>query len=387
VIIDAVLGTGLHVPLKPWVKVVIAAINQAGRPVYALDLPSGVDTDNGQIDETAVRADATIALGGTKWGHWCYPGASYRGRLVLADIGLPDHPTAAHLIDSAFVSAALIPLAPDGHKYRRGRLVVVGGSADMPGAPQMAASAATRMGVGLVELMVPRSIVSRLSVSPAMLVHPIDEDENGSLCMTEVEKTHLTRAQAVVLGPGLGRQSAVEWLRWLQIHQKPIVIDADGLALLAAHPEVWDWPQAVLTPHEGEAAGLLGVSALEIRSDRLGALLSLLQRFNSTVVLKGAFTLLGSRQQVYVNPSGIPQLATAGSGDVLAGIIGALLASGYGTEAAAAIGVYIHGQAARLARLSHGDSLIAPDLIEALGSGWTDLVLAGNGGEESVVWI
>ncbi|MCL4520656.1 MAG: NAD(P)H-hydrate dehydratase [Firmicutes bacterium] len=384
VIVDAILGTGIRAPLKPWAKTCIEQINGASLPCYALDVPSGVDANNGQVDETAIRAEATITFGASKWGHWCYPGTGMRGNLAVADIGLPNAAGGGRLIDADELRRWIKPLRADGHKYQRGRLAVIGGSPDMPGAPQMVAEAGLRMGIGLVQLMVPRSLIARLSVSSAMLVHGSDEDSAGRLRLTEAQWVLLKKSDAVVVGPGLGPMPGVEWIEELVDMGKPTVIDADGLRVLNSSPLKPPLPSLVLTPHEGEAARLLGISVDEVRADRLAAFMALEKKYGAAVVLKGPHTISGTSDHLYVNVSGIPELATAGSGDVLSGVIGGLLAAGYPNWQAATMGVYIHGMAARQAAMGHGQSLIAPDLIEALSGDWTRLVKATG---EEVTWV
>lgn len=371
VVIDAILGTGIQAPLRPWARRAIDTINDSGRPCYALDIPSGVDADTGQIDGSAVRAKATITFGGSKWGHWCYPGTSHRGDLVVADIGLSEPDSAsAGVLSADQVRGWIRPLAVDGHKYQRGRLVVVGGSQGMPGAPLMAAEAALRMGVGLVHLMVPRSLLNRISPSSAMLVSGSEEDDQGRLRWGDEHWAALEKADAVVIGPGLGEVSPSGWFKELLGLGKPMVVDADGLALLKGVLGQHNLEHVVLTPHQGEMARLLGVSASHVDQDRVGAFTRLQEQFGATVVLKGPHSIAGRPDHLYVNQSGIPELATAGSGDVLSGIIGGLLASGLAPWQAAAAGVYIHGRAGQEAEAVHGQSLIAPDLIQALAGDW-----------------
>lgn len=373
-VVDGLLGTGVVPPLREWAKAAIAEINEAGRPVVSLDLPSGVDSDTGQAPEEAVRAALTVTFGAGKWGHFAFPGAELRGKLAVADIGLRLPPASARIAEGPMLRAALKPLARDGHKYRRGRVAVVGGGPDMPGAPQLAALAAQRTGVGLVELVVPRSLVGRVAPSPAALVRGAASDESGRLWLDGDDLAHLAEMDAVVVGPGLGPGVSSDVMRGLLRLDRPLVIDAGGLALAAAAPWEGRTGPVVMTPHEGEMGRILGISAAEVRGDRLAAARAACDRFGAAVLLKGPYTIGQSPSGTVVNPSGVPELATAGSGDVLAGIIGGLLAQGYGALEAMAVGAYAHGMAARRGIRRHGPSLIATDLIEALTGGLAPLL-------------
>lgn len=369
VVVDALLGTGVRPPLRDWAKAAIEAINRAERPVASLDLPSGVTSDTGQAPDGAVRAVLTIAFGAAKWGHFAFPGADLRGKLAVADIGLRLPRDAARIGDGPMLHHLLKPLQADGHKYRRGRVGVVGGSPDMPGAPQLAAAAAQRTGVGLVELVVPRSILNRVAPSPAILVRAAGADAAGRLWLGADDLALLRQMDAIVVGPGLGRGVATDVMRALLNLECPLVIDADGLALAATVR--WDARSApvVMTPHEGEMAGLMDSSAAEVRDDRIGAVRRARERFGAGILLKGPYTIAQTSAGTVVNPTGVPELATAGSGDVLAGLIGGLLAQGYDALEAMAIGAYVHGTAARRGARRHRQSLIATDLVESLAGG------------------
>ncbi len=370
-VVDAILGTGVRFPLRPWAQRAIQAINDSGLPVYALDIPSGVDANSGQVADAVIDAVATVTFGASKWGHWCAPGAERRGRLVLADIGLPAHARdRTRVVEGEMLAQWLKPLRADGHKYHRGRVAVIGGSRNMPGAPQLAAEAALRMGVGLVQLMVPRSVAARISVSPAILVQPADEDADGRLILSATDLRAVSAMDALVVGPGLGlRISPQQIARVIQLG-KPTVIDADALVPFARLAQRTHPAPLVLTPHEGELARMLETDSGWVKSDRQRAFAMAWERFRAALVLKGPFTVAGRPGATWLNPTGTPVLATAGSGDVLAGMAGGLLAAGYPDWQVAAMSPFLHGLAGHHAFTRHGESVIATDLIDQLAEGW-----------------
>ncbi len=370
-VVDGILGTGATLPLRPWAKHAVEAIHRSGLPVYALDIPSGVDADSGQIAGPVIDAVATVTFGGTKWGHWCYPGAQRRGRLVVADIGLPPPLTQrTHVVEGEIVAGWMKPLRADGHKYHRGRVAVIGGSPNMPGAPQLAAEAALRMGVGLVQLLVPRSLASRMAVSPAILVRPAEEDADGRLTLSATDLQAVSAMDAVVVGPGLGMGISPQQIARVIKLGKPTVVDADALLPFARLEQRIHPAPLLLTPHEGELARMLGVDSRWVRSERWKAFLTAWERFRATIVLKGPFTVAGRPGASWLNPTGTPVLATAGSGDVLAGMAGGLLAAGYPDWQVTALAPFLHGLAGQRAFSGHGDSVIATDLIDELAGGW-----------------
>ncbi|CAB1129294.1 ADP-dependent (S)-NAD(P)H-hydrate dehydratase / NAD(P)H-hydrate epimerase [Candidatus Hydrogenisulfobacillus filiaventi] len=373
-VIDALLGTGARGTPRGQVAAYLEVLGCSGLPVLAVDLPSGVDADTGQdAGGLAPQAVATVTFGASKFGHWTFPGAGRRGRLVVADIGLPGADARWRLLGPDQARAWLPPVEADTHKGRRGRVVVVGGSATMPGAPSLAAEAALRAGAGLVELWVPEGIAGRLAVSPAVIVVPLPQTASGSLRLGPAERARLAQAGAVVFGPGLGRQAGAGTLQAVLAAGRPTVIDADGLNLLASLAAAGILPRlgprVALTPHPGEMGRLLGRSAQAVEADRRGAVEEAERRLGAAVLLKGPFTLVaGGGGAGWVNTSGHPALATGGSGDVLSGIAGALLARGLEAVPALALAAYLHGWAGLFAAVRVGErAVIAPDLIAALG--------------------
>lgn len=371
VVVDAVLGIGLAGPLREWAAQALTLMAGPGRFRVALDIVSGVDSDRGECwGPEGWAVDLTITFGALKWGHLCYPGAQAAGQLWVADIGLPAGPegAGAWMRPPQWYRQALPVWAGDAHKYRRGRVVVIGGSRAMPGAPVLAAEAALRGGAGLVEVWVPEGLAARVRPSPALLVRPLPETAAGSLRLEGPAWEGVRRADAVVFGPGAGPGVPPALLRRLLAEARRVVVDGDGLSLLGVLGtlSVDAANKLVLTPHEGEMARLLGQPASAVRRDRRSAFLEAAARWPGTLVLKGPFSIVGTGSLQVVNPVGGSELATAGSGDVLSGLIGSLLAQGAPPLEAAALGAYLHGWCGVQARRKAGRAVTAPDLIAAL---------------------
>jgi len=360
VIVDALLGTGLSGPLREPFKTAVEHINASGLPVLAVDVPSGVDADTGAVADAAVRAEVTVSFIGAKLGLHTGPGLAARGALVQAGLGVTDAvlaqvPGCPWL---QFDAAELPAPTVNQHKHDMGHLVVVGGDAGMGGAPLMAAEAALRTGTGLVSLLTrPEHQAAILARRPELMAQDADNAERA----TEL----LGRASAVVVGPGLGRAPWGERLLRLALAAgKPTVIDADGLRWLG---ELEPRPRGelIITPHPGEAAALLGTSSTEIEADRPAAALALARQFDAVAVLKGPGTLCAADELLGLCAHGNPGMATAGMGDVLAGVIGGLLAQGLDSQRAATLGTCLHGWAGDQAAQRRGQrGLIATDLFD-----------------------
>jgi NAD(P)H-hydrate epimerase len=356
VVIDALLGIGaagaLRAPLDSWAH----ATNGSGAYVVAVDAPTGVDADTGVVLGDAVRADCTVTFTAPKRGLVLYPGAGFAGEIVVADIGIDPGFSAgvegAPEIWERDEYAALVPLpAADAHKNSRGRVLVVAGSAAYPGAALLATRGAMRSGAGYVTLAVPDAVVAiahaHLLAAPVV---GLPQGRSHALSSAAASRV-LSLARdfdAVVLGPGLSQaDGAVATARQLIAElELPLVIDADAInALMDARGliEARTAP-TVLTPHPGELGRLLGRSAVEVNADRVSSSAELAGP-NRAVALKGAGTVVSGGGRQVVNTSGSAALATAGTGDVLAGVIGALLAQGLAPFDAAALGVYVHGLA------------------------------------------
>ncbi len=359
VVIDAMLGIGASGPLRAPFDAWAEAVNRSGAYVVSVDLPTGVDSDSAAVDGSAVEADCTVTFTAPKRGLVLFPGAGFSGDIIVADIGIdPSFAEVPEALEiwSAEEYAALLPRPrPDAHKNDRGRVLVIAGSAAYPGAAVLAARGAARAGAGYVTLAVPESVVP---IAQAHLlsvpVVGLPEGRSGALSSAALDKAlQLAREyDAVVLGPGLTlADGAVVTARGLVSELAlPLVIDADGLNALVDARDLIERrvSPTVMTPHPGELARLLGMSSAEVQADRVAASTPLSSEATA-VVLKGAGTVICGSSRHVVNVSGSVALATAGTGDVLAGIIGTYLAQGLSPLEAGALGAYVHGRAGEAA--------------------------------------
>ncbi|WP_399928390.1 NAD(P)H-hydrate dehydratase [Streptomyces kanamyceticus] len=356
-VVDGIVGIGGRGGLRERAAELVAAAARDAL-VVAVDLPSGVDADTGEVHGEAVRADVTVTFGAYKPGLLIDPGREYAGAVRLVDIGLElaSGERVSEALQYADV-AGLLPL-PRGEsdKYRRGVVGIVAGSARYPGAAVLCVAGALRGGAGAVRYVGPAAdaVIARF---PEALVSAGPPSKAG-------------RVQAWVVGPGLGDDE--ERLRDAVGAEVPVLIDADGLRLVAERAVRERRAPTLLTPHAGEAAALLGVRREEVEAGRLSAVRELAGRFGATVLLKGSTTLVGSAEgAVRVNATGTPWLATAGSGDVLSGLAGSLLAAGLGARDAGSVGAYLHGLAARHA--ADGAPVAAQDVADAIPAAWRDV--------------
>lgn len=358
-VVDALLGIGasgqVREPLAFWVR----AVNESGAYVLAVDAPTGINSDTGAVAGEAVRADCTVTFTAPKRGLALYPGAAYAGEIAVADIGIDERfarDIEAPELWTAEEYAALLPLpAADTHKSARGRVLVIAGSGAYPGAAVLAARGAMRAGAGYVTLAVPEGIVG--IAQQHLLAAPVvglPQGRSHAFSSAAAEKAlALARGfDAVVLGPGLSQAdgTAATVRDIVSKLALPLVIDADALnALVDAH-ELIERRTAptVLTPHPGELGRLLGVPAAQINADRVFSSAELAGA-RRVVVLKGAGTVISGQGRQVINTSGTPALATAGTGDVLSGVIGALLAQRLDPLDAAALGAHLHGRAGEAA--------------------------------------
>jgi NAD(P)H-hydrate epimerase len=377
-LIDALLGTGFQGEPRGAVEQAIEAINGAGRRVVSVDVPSGVDASTGVVLGAAVRATLTVTLHAAKPGLWINPGKAYAGTLEVVDIGIPrGAPLQASigLIEPA-VLAVLPRRKASWTKFKSGHVLVVGGSRGLTGAPRMSALASMRTGAGYVTTCVPASLQEILASggNPEVMTRGLPE-EGGSLTPegTASVLEASARGGALALGPGLGRASgAFEFARALAREATvPMVLDADGLNAHAGRLGELRarTAAAVLTPHAGELARLLELSSSQIERERLRHVRDAARQAGAIVLLKGDDTLIAEPSgRVAVSPGGSPALATAGTGDVLTGVIAALLAQALDPFTATAAGVWLHAQAGREAarRLGVVEGVIASDVIAAL---------------------
>jgi NAD(P)H-hydrate epimerase len=352
VIIDAIFGTGFHGEPREEAARSIDAIRNANVPVVAVDVPSGVNASTGEVSGVSVEAATTVTFHGKKVGLAIAPGSLQAGRIEVADIGLEPRETEHALVTSEIVHR-LPPRRRGGNKYRSGSVLVVGGAPGLTGAVCLSAEAAFRADAGYVTVCAPRESLPVVEVRLLEAVkRPLEEAFEAA-----------ERAGALALGPGLGRGDVPKQLvrRLLEETVLPAVVDADGL--FGFEPVERD-PPIVLTPHSGELARLLDVETAWVDAHRLEAVRVALGRFNCVVLLKGSETIVaapGARTLVVV---GTPRLATAGTGDVLTGIVGSFLSKGMEAQLAAATAARVHADAALAA--PHARGLIASDVIAEL---------------------
>ena len=364
VIVDALLGTGARGAVRAPYQTAIDQINATGKPILSLDLPSGIDAETGGLlTLRPVRADVTVTFVAAKLGLVTGDALDYVGELLTDDLDVPeavfDKP-GVRVLDGA--GRAALARRPGAHKGDFGRLLIVGGESDMGGAVLLAGEAALRAGAGLVTIAtrgVNRAAI--LARRPELMVRAVVGPED----MADLVRC----ASAIAVGPGLGRGDwGVGLLRAVAEAGKPTVVDADGLNVVADR-DIGIPQSSVITPHPGEAGRLLGETTSWIQSNRgqAAARLSRERLPGATAVLKGAGTLIARQGAVEsVCLAGNPGMATAGSGDVLTGIVGALLAQGLDTFAAAELGVWLHARAGDEARAARMGSLLASDLIDSL---------------------
>jgi NAD(P)H-hydrate epimerase len=387
VVIDAIFGTGLARPAAgPFADAIeaIGALRERGARVLAVDLPSGLSADTGRATGPVVQADRTVTFAFPKIGLALQPGAGLAGEITVADIGIPpaaaEHvPVTAERLDEAQVLRMVPPRSREFHKGDAGRLVIVAGSPGKSGAAHLALTGALRGGVGLVWLAArPEVLVAALGGRPEAMSAPLP----GSGPLSRADLTALEAATAdataLVIGPGIprGPETAPAIRQLLDRRPLPTVIDADGLNALADHPGlvagIAGNAPIVLTPHPGEMARLVGGSVEDVQADRVGIAKRKAQEWSAVVVLKGARTVVADPDgPVAVIPTGNPGMATGGTGDVLSGLIGALLAGGLRPREAARVGAWVHGRAGDLAAARLGErGMIAGDLGEAIGEVW-----------------
>jgi NAD(P)H-hydrate epimerase len=379
VVVDGLLGTGLTGPARDATALAIAAINESGRPVVALDLPSGAGSDSGVLVGPTVRAAFTTTFAGYKRALLLQPAAANAGRVAIIPIGVPPEEVARGITTFLLEDSDIRPLFPpreaDGHKGSYGHVLVVAGSVGKTGAAGLAGRAALRSGAGLCTIATAASqqaIVAAFGMEP--MTEPLPETAAQSLALKAKERILelAQRVDAVALGPGLSLDPETQELARALVLEvpRPMVIDADALSALAGHLDLLERVPAprVLTPHPGEMARMLGTRVPAVQADRLETVRGFATRYRTFLVLKGAASVTGAPDgRIFLNPTGNPGMATGGTGDVLTGMIGAFLARGLEPLGALQAGVFLHGRAGDLARERWGEEgLIAGDVIEAI---------------------
>jgi ADP-dependent NAD(P)H-hydrate dehydratase / NAD(P)H-hydrate epimerase len=378
VIVDALLGTGFAGEPRGAVAEAIGLIERVGGGVVAVDVPSGVDASTGVVAAGAVHAAVTVTFHAAKPGLWIMPGKEHAGEVHTIDIGIPrGAPLSARVgLTSPSVGEQLPHRAAASTKFASGQVLIAGGSRGLTGAPQMAAHAAMRAGAGYVIACIPASLQDVISTAapPELMTRGLPE-QDGELAPQAVKRVleNLRPGGALALGPGLGRSDgAAAFARELaRVAEAPLVLDADGLNAHAGRLGELAARKAptVLTPHAGELGRLLELDSEQIERERLHHARAAAERARAIVVLKGDDTLIADPDgRVAVSRGGSPALATAGTGDVLTGVVAALLAQGLDAFTAATAGVWLHAAAGREAAHRHGapEGVIASDVIEAL---------------------
>jgi hydroxyethylthiazole kinase-like uncharacterized protein yjeF len=357
--VDALLGTGLNADVSGHYREAIDFINRLEKPVLSVDVPSGLNADTGQVCGTCIRARVTATFGFAKLGLTVFPGAELCGNLEIIDIGIPPFIAEAvkprqFLLTRTALGAKLGGRAPEAHKGTTGHVLVVAGSPGKTGAATMTAMAAMRAGAGLVTLGVPEGLnpVVEPQVTEVMTL-PLPETDSGRLDASAmaVVRTHLAGKRCLAIGPGIGTGAGAGRLLFSLMAEAhaPLVIDADGINLLADDPQALKKVRVpvIITPHPGEMARLLHTAPKHVQQDRVGSARDFAETFGVHVVLKGAATVIAHPDgSVHINSTGNSGMAAGGMGDVLTGLIAGFIAQGYLAETAAKFGVYLHGRAA-----------------------------------------
>lgn len=377
VIVDALFGTGLTRNIEGELVDFIKLLNSLYRNVIAIDIPSGISSDSGEVLGEAIKAKKTISFGLPKRGHILYPGKGYVGELIVEDIGFPEELTESedlrvNLVTKNF-ARKIIPERPAySHKGKYGHVLVVAGSVGKTGAALMTAKSALRTGSGLVTLAIPAAlkVVFQSNVLEEMIL-PLQcntktlSKESAEQIISFVNE----KADSVAFGPGVGiNEDTEEILKNLLMNcSVPIVIDADGITLLSKEKEILRNAKAktVITPHPGELSRLIGISVKDIEKQRIDIAMDVAKELNTIVVLKGVPTVISDGEQVFVNTTGNPGMSTGGSGDVLTGMISSLIGQGVDVFYASILGVYLHGLSGDIGASGKGyHGLIARDIIE-----------------------
>lgn len=389
VVIDAIFGTGFRGTADKLAGQVIGAINASGVPVLSADIPSGVNGETGQVDGPAVKARVTVTMGLLKTGLLFHPGRSLAGEITVADIGIPpkaigEQKANVNTIDLESVKLLLPCRASDAHKGGCGTVLVLAGSAGMTGAACLASLSALRSGAGLVYTGIPESLSDILEAKlTEVITKPMPETRNRTLSLQALERIGklMGKADALVLGPGLSTHPETAELVHSLVREMnlPAVLDADALNALSGRTELLNSSAPlVLTPHYGELSRLLKTEIFLIKSQPLRYAREAANKFNHIIVLKGAPTVIALPDgKAWINTTGNSGMATAGAGDVLAGLIGGLMAQGLAPDKAAVLGVYLHGLAGDLAKENKTEyCMLAGDILDTLPEAYKKLMEA-----------
>ncbi len=375
-VVDAMLGTGLSRPVAGLYLDAVHAINRSGKIAFSVDIPSGINGDTGEVMGDAVRAHATATFGLPKWGNLFYPGFEYCGKLYVTHISFPPAIYEKGEIQVETGLPGPLPMRErDTHKGDYGKALFIAGSQNYLGAPQFSALSFLKAGGGLSYLATPKTLAPYLgSHSRELVLFPLWETDTGSVSAKNLEGllALCDRMDMVVMGPGLSLNEQTQELVRTLVGQVsvPLLLDGDGITAVAQSPDILKNRKAttILTPHPGEMARLTGKDIASIKTNRVEILQQTVRELGAFMVLKGAHTLIGFPDgRVWLNLSGNPGMATAGSGDVLTGSISAMIGRGLSIDKAIEIGVFLHGLAGDIAAEDKGeDGVVAGDLMEAL---------------------
>jgi ADP-dependent NAD(P)H-hydrate dehydratase / NAD(P)H-hydrate epimerase len=394
-IVDALLGTGLDRIVEGTYKQLIELINECNCPVLAVDIPSGVNSDTGQIMGSAVQANKTVTFGYLKPGLLLFPGADLAGEISLVDIGLPEFTgQSKQWLTTKDYVLSLLPKRPtNSHKGTFGSVLSIAGCTNYRGAATLASLSALRTGAGLSMLATAKSVIPNENILE-VIYKALPETENGSIAVSAIDelREEVAKHTATIVGPGLGDHSeTIDFVqKLLPLLDKPTIIDADGLNAVAKNTSLFPRNKKfVLTPHPKEFSRLTGLSTEQVQANRIGSALKAASDFAAVIVLKGAHSIIASPEgDVFINPTGNSGMATAGAGDVLSGIIGGLLAQGLSPLHAAVAGTYIHGLAGDIAQAQIGEvGFIAGDISHAVPAALTsvhDIAFKGSALEQKL---
>lgn len=386
IVVDAIFGTGIKGAVRGIAADVIEEINANAKYVLSVDVPSGIDSDSGEICGMCVKADKTVTFAAYKVGMLMFPAADFTGEIVTADISIPkyifDEIDGIIVTDKDFVKSVLPKRMKNSHKGDYGKLLIVAGSRGMTGAAYMASEAALRAGCGLVTLAVCESLNGILEVKTTeVMTLPLpDSDGHLSYKAADVLADRVNSYDAVLIGPGLGRSDEVCAVleRIFEVSKVPLVIDADAISVLARNTDMLSKCSCglIFTPHTAEMSRLCGMDIPYIEENRLSVSKEFAEEYGATVILKGHHTVVtGANLTQYINITGNPGLAKGGSGDVLAGITAAFAAKGIEETSAAAAAVFIHGLAADIAAEEYGEeSLAATDVIDKIAAAFEKII-------------
>lgn len=389
IIVDALFGTGFQGEVKGFYRDVIEWVNTQNAYIASVDIPSGVDATTGIVENVAVNANLTVTMGLAKIGHYVGDGREHSGTVEVVDISIPRfvlrHSAASarrhasaetYRIELEDVRESLPKRPPTAHKYSVGTVLVIAGSRSFTGAPIMTALSAMRAGAGAVTLAIPKSIHHALArKATEVMLLPLDETDEGTVSMKALDTIdkRLLWADVVALGPGLSQNLETRQLvhKLVQEVYKPIILDADGLGMMAYDLSILKERMyaTIITPHVGELRLLTKLDRDFIETNRVAVARAQAKNLNSVLVLKGSPTATATpRGRVYLNSTGNPGMATAGSGDVLTGVVSSFLAQGMLPEEAAYSGVFVHGMAGDIAARRFGErSMMAMDIADAIG--------------------